>query len=797
MKRLLHLLLLIILPYSLSAQYNISGKIIDSDSQPIVGASVLVNNTYIGVASGTDGSYTLKNLKEGTYEIVVSFTGFEKAIKTITLSADETLDFTLQENNLLLDNVLVKGTRATKNTATTYTNVSKEEIENLNVGQDLPYILRQAPSVLVTSDAGAGIGYTGIRVRGTDPTRVNVTINGIPVNDSESHGVFWVNMPDFASSVENIQLQRGVGTSTNGAGAFGASLNLQTTDLKKDAYGELNGTVGSFNTWKRNVQFGSGLINGKFTVDGRLSRITSDGFIDRATSDLNSYFLSAAYYDKKNILRANVFSGHEITYQAWDAIPQDILESGNRTYNGFTYDNQVDNYQQDHYQLHYSRKLTKNFTFNTALFLTQGEGFFEQFKDGEELADYGLVNETVADTAGNLLTSTDLIRRKWLDNDFYGATYGFNFNKGKLDATLGGAWAKYDGDHFGEVIWAGFAADGQIRHRYYDNNGTKTDFNTYLKATYQVNNKLGVFGDLQYRQINYEVKGIDEDKGEINATHDYQFFNPKVGVNYDINPKNNVYASFSVANREPTRSNLVDNDVLPTSERLNNLEVGYRFNSKNVSLGANYYLMDYKDQLVATGNLNNVGSPIQQNVADSYRTGIELVGGVRLFDQLRWEANATFSQNKIKEFTQNTVIFDDNFNVLGDTSITFTDTDISLSPSVIAASTLTYEPVKNLEFALLSKYVGEQFIDNTSSEDRKLDAYFTNSVRLEYAFKTPIFKEVAVNFLVNNILDVDYESNAWTYFLVFDREGQRVQDSYNNFYPQAGINFLAGLKIRF
>ncbi len=786
--------------FSLQAQHAIFGTVSNQEAEPIVGANVILTNTFGGTVTDSEGQFRLENLQSGTYQLQIRFVGFETYEKEIELTEDIELRVALPIAEILSDEVVVASTRATKNSATTYSDLNKEEIERLNLAQDVPFLLQQTPSTVINSDAGAGVGYTGIRIRGTDATRINVTINGIPLNDSESHGVFWVNLPDFGSSIENIQIQRGVGTSTNGAGAFGGSVNILTGKLNREAYGETNHTFGSFNTRKHNLAFGSGLLSDKFVIEGRLSKITSDGYIDRASSDLDSWFLSTAYYGKNTLIRFNAFAGREVTYQSWYGIDEFQLEN-DRTANYYTYENEVDNYGQDHYQLHFAQSLSSNLNFNLAGHYTKGAGYFEQFKDSESLADYGLENTTVFEEIGGemvLIEETDLIRRKWLDNDFYGFTTSFNYQKDKLNATLGGAWNSYEGDHFGEVIWAQFAGNGNLRHRFYDNVGDKKEFNIYLKADLQASDKLNAFVDLQYRSIDYLIDGIDEDQGAVNIQNDYNFFNPKFGLNYQLAKRSNVYASFAVAHREPTRGNIVDNAIPPVEEQLQDIEIGYQYQGNRAAFNANFYYMNYMDQLVPTGNLNDVGAVIQENVAESYRMGIELSGGIQLSSKLKWEANATLGTSNISEFTQSTSIFTDdvNWGYVGDTTITFTDTEIAFSPNIIAASTLTFTPAKNLDFRLLSKYVGEQFLDNTSNDNRKLDAFFVNHLQLEYKLENVLFKEIGFNLLVNNVFNVLYEPNGYTYYILFG-ENNPSPTNYNFYYPQAGANFLMGMKVRF
>lgn len=684
-----------------------------------------------------------------------------------------------------LNEVVVSATRANQKTGMAFTNVYQKDIKKVNLGQDMPFLLNQLPSVVVSSDAGAGVGYTGIRIRGTDPTRINVTLNGIPYNDSESQGTFWVNMPDFASSAQSIQVQRGVGTSTNGAGAFGASININTLGYEQDAFGETNFSVGSFNTLKTNVLASTGLLNGHFVVDARLSKLSSDGYIDRASSDLKSFYVSAGYYGKNNFVRFNAFSGKEKTYQAWEGVPESLLKT-NRTFNSYTYDNQVDDYQQDHYQLISSFKLSQNWTFNPTLHYTKGRGFYEQFKPEDKYSNYGLPNVVVGTET---IKKTDIIRRKWLDNDFYGATYSLDYQSNKkFSANIGGGWNKYDGDHFGEIIWAKNASTSNIRYRWYESNSIKTDFNIFTKGYYQVSEALNFFADLQYRTVSYDIKGVNDDRANITQQSNYQFFNPKFGVNYQLSKTSSVYASYAVGNKEPSRQDFVDNAQAPLAETLHDLEIGYRTAGQKLSFDANFYYMNYKNQLVLTGQVNDVGNTIRVNVPESYRAGLELMANWKFAPRWALSANTTFSQNKIKNFTETIVNYDGDANQINSLS----KTDISFSPNLIAGGQLSYAPAKNVELAWMTKYVSKQFMDNTSDDNRSLDAFFVNDIRASYSIKSKLVKELTFSLLVNNIFNHLYESNGYTYSYIYDRQ----VTTENFYYPQAGTNFLLAVKVR-
>ena len=713
-----------------------------------------------------------------------------------------------------LNEVVVKATRATAKTGMAFSTIREKEIAKQNLGQDIPFLLNQMPSVVVTSDAGAGVGYTGIRVRGSDATRVNVTLNGVPYNDSESQGVFWVNMPDFASSVSSIQMQRGVGTSTNGAGAFGASINVNTLKYSEEPFAEVNVSGGSFNTLKTNVMASTGLMSNNFVLDARLSRIVSDGFVQRVASDLTSYYVSAGYYNKQNFVRLNVFSGKEKTYQSWYGIPQSLAEgdaqgfqafidrnyydeafknqllAGGRQYNWYQYDNEVDNYQQDHVQLISSFKIGEHWRLNPTLHYTKGQGYFEAFKDGRSFEDYGLQNVTVGE---EVIDETDLIQRKWLDNDFYGGVWSLDYSgSGKLTGSFGGGYNKYLGDHFGEVIWAEFASNGDIRERWYDNTGIKTDFNIYGKGFYQFNEKFNAYVDVQYRNVSLAIDGTTDIRLAVNTDDTYNFFNPKLGFNLAIDKTNSAYASFAVGNKEPSRQDIVDATFAnskPSPENLQDFELGFRHLARSTQFEANAYFMNYNDQLVLTGAINNVGEGIRVNVEESYRTGLELQIAQQFGSKFLLSLNATFSSNKIKNFTETIPSFD------GETPNevnNYEDTDIAFSPNIIAGGSLRFTPTDGLELALLPKYVGHQFLDNTSNNNRSLDAFFVNDLRINYSLKPKGFKNMTLSLLLNNLFNTEYESNGYTYsYLYFGKITE------NFVYPQAGTNFLAALKVRF
>ncbi len=775
-----------LLPVLAFAQFSISGKISDNKGRGLPGASIELANSVIATQTNNSGNFLIGNLRPGDYTIRFNYVGFTTKEQKISLASDVVLELELERSNFLTDEVIVSALRADDNSATTFRNLKKEELEKNNLGQDLPYLLNQTPSAVVSSDAGAGVGYTGIRIRGSDPTRINLTINGIPYNDSESQGSFLVNIPDFASSVDNIQIQRGVGTSTNGAGAFGASINMQTNTRKDSTYTEINNSYGSFETWKNTVSVGTGLIKNKWNFDGRLSRIKSNGYIDRASSNLKSYFLSGAFYGKNDLLRINVFSGTEETYQAWNGVPEALL-STNRRFNGFEYDDQTDNYSQDHYQLLYSHSFSSKLNLNTALHYTYGRGFYEEYREDASLSGYGI---TAVVLGGATISESDVIRRRWLNNDFYGLTYSLNYlPMSELNFTLGGAYNEYDGDHFGEVIWAEFASTSKIRQRYYDGNGFKTDFNVFAKANYQLG-ALTLSGDLQYRNLNYSITGTDKNRNTLDFTDKIGFFNPKAGLSYHIKSNQNAYVSFAVGNKEPNRDDFINAGVeQPKSERLNNIELGYRLNGNAFSAGINGYGMFYKDQLVLTGKINDVGEYIRQNVPESYRVGVELDARWQFANNIAWNATAALSTNKVENFTE----FVDDYDNGGQIVNNFKNTNIAFSPSFVGSSEFTFRTIKRVELAFLTKYVSRQYLDNTSNSARTINSFFANDVRLRYQTSIGRIDNVAMTLLVNNVLNELYETNGYT----FSYNYLGTVTTENFYFPQASRNFLLSMSLKF
>lgn len=771
---------------SLHAQTVLTGTVTDKkNGRPLEGVTVAAAGT--GTHTSASGHYRLTIPRKGNYNLQVSYLGY----KTVSLPVNSaTIDIALEETGLMVKPVEIASLRAGEHAPFTQSTISADEIKKQNLGQDLPMLLNQQPGVVVESDAGTGIGYTNIRVRGSDITRINVTANGIPINDAESSGTFFVDMPDFASSVSSIQLQRGVGTSTNGAGAFGATLNLSTNEFRDKAYGEVASSYGSFNSWKNTVKAGTGLIDGHFTVDARLSKISSDGYIDRATSDLHSFYISSAYISKNTAIRFNIFSGTEKTYQAWNGVPEDSLKV-HRTYNsagqrsdGSYYNNQTDNYQQDNYQLFLNQTLTDKLNFNVALHYTRGRGYYENWNEQQLFADYGLPSPVIN---GLPVDTTNLINQLWLDNYFYGTVYSLNYSGDKFSWSIGGGWNYYKGNHNGQIVWAEYPVPAD--YKYYSVDATKRDVNVYWKGAYKVTNALRLFADLQYRGVKYNIDGF-EDNPALIQHNVYNFFNPKAGISYALNEQQEIYASYAIGNKEPNRDDYEANQQqTPTNETLRDAEAGYSYKTGNVVLQANAYYMNYKNQLVQTGKLNNVGAYTRVNIPESYRAGIELQGSTRIGNYIVFGLNAALSKNKIKNYTA----YIDNYDTGEQDTTVYSNSPIAFSPSFIGGYTLTVKPVKNLEISLLGKYVSRQYLDNTGSADRSLDPYYTNDLRFNYIIPQHFVKELGVQFLLNNIFDTKYEPSGTSYPYI---EGGKLYPG-NTYFPMAGTNFFAGITLSF
>ena len=807
------------LSFNFSAQNSLFGTVTDQSGNPIPGTNVTIEGGIYNTYTDLNGKFLFNNIPSQVLFLIFETPGLFTTKKEVKPSEfNSPVQIVLYSNTKNLEEVQVVSTRAIESSTSVSTIKRTNPIEKKNFGQDIPTLLESLPSVVTTSDAGTGIGYTGLRIRGVDASRINVTINGIPVNDPESHDVYWVNMPDLAASIENLQLQRGVGSSTNGAASFGASLNIKSQDISTNAYGVLDNSYGSFNTLKTTIKAGTGLINNKFSLETRLSSITSDGYIDRATSDLKSFYIAGSYVGKNSVVKAIAFSGKEVTYQSWYGTPEsrvngdvaqmnayadrnglsdeeraNLLNSG-RTYNFYTYENEVDNYQQDNYQLHFTHSFKPNLIMNIAGHYTYGRGYFEQYRKDDDLAEYGY-NPVII--GSDTITSTDLIRRRWLDNDFIGGVYSLQYKLSKLQLVFGGAANTYIGRHFGEVIWARFAADGEIRDRYYDNDAQKTEFSNYLKATYRPINRITITGDLQYRFVDYTFLGIDDVSGELldlEQSVKFNFFNPKVAINYGINERQNIFASYGIANREPVRKDFRESTPTnrPKAENMRDLEVGYMYASSKLSFTGNLFWMDYTNQLILTGQINDVGGYTRTNTKDSYRAGIELSSTYKIISSLRLNGAITLSQNKIKEFDEYVDEYLDNEPFYTQQLVSHENTDLAFSPNIVANAGFTFMPLKNFTIDWMSKYVGRQFLDNTSNVNRSIDPFTFSNLTLSYTIENKFFKEITFGFLVNNIFNSMYSNNGYTFSYMY--AGETTTENF--YYPQAGRNFLARILLK-
>lgn len=706
-----------------------------------------------------------------------------------------------------LQEVKLTGIRAKQNTPVTFTNVTQKDIASRNLGQDIPILLNYLPAVVTTSDAGAGIGYTGIRVRGSDATRVNVTLNGIPYNDAESQGTFWVNLPDFASSIQQIQLQRGVGTSTNGSAAFGASLNVETSGVQQDAFTSLSSSIGSFNTLKNTFQFSSGVLNDNFSFSGRLSKINSDGYIDRAASNLDAYFFQAAFQDNNTLIKALIFGGHEVTYQSWYGVDAQTLATS-RTYNpageiydssgnltGF-YDNQVDDYTQDHYQLHWDEKINSIWSVSLGLNYTYGRGFYEEYNDLWQDQNISFVGNTsfnylqldpynIGETS---IESSENISQKWLDNDYYVLTLGLNYETSDLTMNFGGLYSRYIGDHFGNLLWGQTIGDTQPNHRFYESQGIKTEGSFFAKATQKLTSKLTGFLDLQFRGIDYNVDGTVSGPQDFSVDDQFAFFNPKAGLTFMLSQKQNLYFSYAKAQREPNRTDYENGS--PKPEKLNDFELGWRMKKEKIQAQANLYWMEYQDQLVLTGAIDEVGAPIRQNVGKSRRVGIEIEATIQLADQWLFKPNLAVSSNQNLDFYFKR---DGILQSLGKTQLAY-------SPNIVGGNALVYAPSTHFQVGLLLKYVGKQYMGNINSENSSLPSYFISDINAVFSWQPKKWvKEIQWSTTINNIFNLKYLSNG--YFYTYDDDwtspGQTTTIEGAGYYPQAGLHFLSGLKLIF
>lgn len=809
MKKMLLGICYLLISQGLSAQ-QVAGHVTDaSTGGPVASATVELSNIAT-IVTNESGRFVFTRIKQGRYTLRITSIGYQST-ETIVSPGDSAIIIRLNRLNLFMQPVEVRAIRAGEKAPFAKTDLTKKEIEKVNTGQDLPFILNQTPSAVVSSDAGNGVGYTGIRIRGTDGTRINVTLNGIPYNDVESQGSFFVNLPDFTSSVNNIQIQRGVGTSSNGAGAFGATINLSTNEANTNAYGEINNSYGSFNTWKHTIKAGSGLIGDHFTIDARLSKVSSDGYVDRGSSDLRSFYLSGAYLAEKTSVRLNIISGKEKTFQSWNGVPEaklygdegklmehynnnlgtlyftkqdsvNLFTSDPRKYNYFTYANQTDNYQQDHYQLFINHEFSSRLTANAALFLTKGKGYYEEYKPQEKYSTYGLPDYVVG---GSTHTKTDLIRQLWLDNDYYGLVYSVQYKSTSDQLTVGGGWNRYDGRHFGEIMWTQVGGVPN-NYRWYNLEAYKTDVNAYAKYQHKFSPNWEVFVDLQQRWVLYNIGGFRKNPA-LKVRNTFDFFNPKVGVTYS-NGGLLAYLSYAQGNKEPNRDDFEAGlEQQPKPEKLHDFEAGVSKKGDWYSLSGNFYYMLYKNQLVQTGKINDVGGYTRTNVDRSYRLGVELQATLRIAQWWQLGGNLTISGNRIKNFTE----YYDDYDNGGQKAVPHGNTNIAFSPNVVAGGTVTLIPIKDLEITFLEKYVGRQYLDNTSNKQRSLAAYFVQDARVIYSLRKVLAREISLIGQVNNMLNRKYNSNGYTYSYQY---GSVITENF--YFPMAGTNFMVALNIK-
>jgi iron complex outermembrane recepter protein len=803
---------------NISAQFTVSGQVKTPQGENVPFAVIGIQKSQTAVIADAEGEFELSGLKSGTYILVFTCLGYIGKTDTLSLNSNLRIYPVLNSSSKQLEEAVVKASRVDKGSGMAFSNVDAETLKKQNLGQDAPYMLNLLPSVVVNSDAGNGIGYTGLRIRGTDGTRINVTVNGVPVNDAESQGTYFVNMPDFISSVDNIQVQRGVGTSLNGAGAFGGSINFQTNQLKTKPYAQVISSAGTFSTYRNTLAVGTGLLNNNFALDARASYIKSEGYIDRASSDLRSYFLSAAYYANKTVFKFINFNGKEKTYQAWNYVPQDSLNAGNRTYNScgeYTdangnvqyYSDETDNYQQNNFQFHVIHQFNSRLNLNVTAHYTKGKGYYEQYRQGSLFSDYNL-NNIITDKQ-DTLSETDLVRRLWLNNDFAGGIFNLYYTLNtKIDFTLGGGFNTYFGQHYGTVVWAQYASNATKDYQYYKNTANKNDGNLYLKTNIKPSEAWNVFVDLQLRKLDYDFLGFNDSLKSQMQNQSYTFFNPKLGLSFDLNSKLNCYASVAMANKEPNRNDFIQSSPSsrPRPEQLIDLEAGLKYTNKKLTLNINLFNMQYKNQLVLNGEINDVGAYNRINVESSFRRGIELEVNAGFNKYLDLGANLTLSNNKIKNFSEYTDSSDVDYTIYVQSKKTYSNTDISFSPRVVSSLILIIKPISGLEISIINKYVSRQFLDNTSNSEnnflqlnnqintrRSIKPYYVLDARINYTLKTKVIPEIGFMLSVYNVLSTAYETNGYTYSYYTGA----TLNTFNFLAPASPVYFLAGLSLKF
>lgn len=781
----------------------ISGRVTDAESQPLAGASVVIDSLGAGVATDNDGNYALRGLKDGSYRVHIRSVGYEPHDTLITLRGGAVVNVSLREALYVAGEVIVRASRAGTRTPMAYSIMEASDLREMDLTRDMPYLLSLTPSVVVTSDAGNGIGYTSLRIRGTDASRINITLDGIPLNDAESQQVFWVDLPDLASSTGSIQIQRGAGTSTNGAGAFGASVNISTMTPPDDPGAGADFSYGSFNTFRASAKAWTGTMRDGFNMMIRVSQTRSDGYIEHSASDIKSAMITGIWSAPSNRLRFNYITGSERTGISWWGVPADTLPV-NRRYNPageYTdangilryYENETDNYLQNHYNLFFTHLFPGHVSLNTGLHLTTGKGFYEEQKSDQEPSEYGLYG---LEDNGIAVTETDMTVRKWLDNYFYGAVWSLVREGTATEWTFGGALNRYDGDHFGRILWMEFPGDIYPDYEWYRNRGLKNEFNIYGKVNASVTGSLNAFLDMQYRYISYRFSGPDDDMKDLTANHTFGFFNPKAGLFWNSGNGNEAFISVAVAHKEPTRTDFKyaagDAEATPRRERLIDYEAGYSFKNAAMAIGLNAYFMQYHDQLIPTGRISSTGYPVMTNVPVSFRTGIELSGGCRPSRFIGLDLNLTVSRSLIKDFSN----YYFNYNTSDWSSeYVYSDlgtVDIAYSPRITGSAKLEINPATNLSFKMTGKYVGKQYFDNTMNENRIIDPYFVTDIIAAYKIHTAS-TEITLRLMVNNLFNAEYENNA--YGGMWTEDGAEKTWAY--YFPQAGINYIAGLSFSF
>lgn len=783
---------------------TLTGRVTDVEGRPLAGASVVIASLMTGVATDNDGRYALRGLREGKYGVHISYTGYEPFDSAVAVTGTVIADVVLSEALFVAGEVIVRGSRAGARTPMAHSTVRSDELRERDMTRDMPFLLSLTPSVVETSDAGTGIGYTSLRIRGTDASRINITLDGIPLNDSESQQVFWVDLPDLASSTGSIQVQRGVGTSTNGAGAFGASVNISSMTPPSEGGASADLSYGSFNTSRLSAKAWTGMLGDRFNMMVRASGIHSDGYVDHSKADIRSAMVSGIWSAPSDLIRFNVITGDQKTGISWWGVPAEVLPE-NRRYNpageyvdanGVTryYDDETDVYTQNHYHLFHTHLFPGRVSLNTGLHLTTGKGYYEEQKSDINPLEYGLSDLFPSDP---IISEMDVVQRKWLDNLFYGAVWSVIIQGNMTEWTLGGALNRYDGDHFGRLKWIEYPGKIIPGYEWYRNSGLKDEFNIYGKVNAVVSASLTAFLDLQLRHISYRFEGPDDDMKDLTGSHRFLFFNPKAGLFWSNGSGSEAFVSAAVAHREPTRADYKDAAgdpaATPGRERLTDFEGGYAFRSSRAALGVNLYCMWYHDQLVPTGRISSTGYPIMTNVPESYRTGVELSGSYRPSPVAAMKMNLTLSRSSIRDFRN----YYFNYNTDGwSEEYLYSDlgtVDIAYSPRVTGSAELEVNPSERLSVRLTGKYVGKQYFDNTMSPDRTIDPYFVSNLAASYGIKIKQTGELTLRFMINNLFNARYENNA--YGGMWTEDG--VEKTWAYYFPQAGINYTAGISLAF